>query len=113
MAVALAAILREGIAEIGKLRLSNAARGDKAQELFDYVVSDEFATRFRQIRDNVEALREQQDKERDWHENSWQKQTSLFDQIESRRREVETRIKSITREASKNGRLLLVEVAAN
>jgi hypothetical protein len=112
MAVALAAILRDGIAEIGKLRLSNAGRGEKAQELFDYVLSDEFATRFRQIQDSVQALREQQDKERDWHENAWQKQASLFDQIESRRREVETRIKNITREARKNGRFRVVGAAA-
>lgn len=113
MALALAAILREGIAEIGKMRLSNTARGGKAQELFKYVLSDEFATRFRQIRDSIQALREQQDKERDWHENAWQTHTKLYDQIDSRRRDIDERIKAITRETRThgNGRLRMLAAA--
>ncbi len=104
MAIALAAILRESIADIGKLRLSNTARDGKAQELFTYVCSDEFATRFRQISDSVQALREQQRKERNWHEKAWQTQSRLHDQMDSSPREVKERIKSITREVRTNGR---------
>jgi len=104
MASALAAILREGIAEIGKMRLSNTARKGKAQDLFSYVVSDEFVTRFRQIRESIQSLREQQDKERDWHENAWQTHTKLYDQIDSRRRDIEERIKAITRDARTHGK---------
>jgi hypothetical protein len=98
MAIALAAIIREGIAEIGRMRLSNTAREDKAADLFNYVLSDEFVTRFRQIRESVQSLREQQNKERDWHENAWQTHTKLYDQIDSRRRDIEERIKTITRD---------------
>jgi hypothetical protein len=108
MACSLAAILRDGIVEIGNMRLSNNARDGKAQELFNYVLSDDFTTRFRQIRDSVNALREQQNKERDWHENAWQTQSRLHDQIDSRRRDVEERIKTITREASTKKRLRAV-----
>lgn len=103
MAIALAAIIREGIAEIGRMRLSNTARGDKAADLFNYVLSDEFVTRFRQIRESVQSLREQQNKERDWHENAWQTHTKLYDQIDSRRRDIEERIKAITREVRSQG----------
>lgn len=103
MAIALAAILRDGIAEIGKMRLSSTGREGKAQELFNYVLSDEFGTRFRQIRESIRELREQQDKERDWHENAWQTHTKLYDEIESRRRDIEERIKAITRDVRTHG----------
>jgi len=115
MAIALVAILRDGIAEIGKMRLSNTGREGKGQELFDYILSDEFVTRFRQIRESVQALREQQDKERDWHENAWQTHSTLYDEIDSRRRDIEQRIKAITREVRThgNGRARLVASIAN
>jgi hypothetical protein len=113
MAIALAQILRDGVVEVGRMRLTTSQRGGKAQELFNYVLSNEFATRFRQMQGCVEELREQQTKERDWHENAWQKETKLFDQIESRRREIETRIKTITRESASNGRFKLVAAAPN
>jgi hypothetical protein len=103
MAIALAVILRDGIAEIGRMRLSGTAREGKAQALFNYVLSDEFMTRFRQIRESIEALREQQHKERDWHENAWQTHTKLYDQIDARRRDIEERIKAITREVRSHG----------
>jgi hypothetical protein len=113
MAVALAAILRDGIAEIGKMRLSNTAREGKTQELFDYVLSNEFVTRFRQIRESVQALREQQDKERDWHENAWQTHSKFYDQIDSRRRDIEERIKAITRDVRTHGNGRQRMLAAN
>jgi hypothetical protein len=103
MAIPLAVILREGIAEIGKMRLSYTGREGKGQELFDYIVSDEFVTRFRQIRESVQALREQEDKERDWHENAWQTHSKLYDEIDSPRRDIEHRIKAITREVQSHG----------
>jgi hypothetical protein len=103
MAPALAGILRNAITEIGKMRLSNTARAGKAQELFQYVLSDEFVTNFCQIRDCVQDLREQQHKERNWHEKAWQTHSTLYDQIESRRRDIEERIKGITRELRTHG----------
>lgn len=97
------------------MRLSNTAREGKAQELFEYVLSDEFVTRFRQIRESVQALREQQHKERDWHENAWQTHSKLYDQIDSRRRDIEERIKAITHDLRThgNGRARVVASIAN
>ncbi|MFL6211367.1 MAG: hypothetical protein ACJ74W_21140 [Pyrinomonadaceae bacterium] len=108
MACSLAAILRDGIAEIGNMRLSNTARNGKAQELFNYVLSDDFTTRFRQIRESVQELREQQNRERDWHENVWQAQARLHNQIDSRRRDIEEQIKTITRETPGKKKLRIV-----
>ena len=46
LATTLAAVMREGILEIAKLRLTNVGIVEKAQELFTYVVGNEFQTRF-------------------------------------------------------------------
>jgi hypothetical protein len=98
MALALADILRGAIEDIGGMRLSNTAREGKAQELFQYVLSDEFVTHFDQIQESVNGLREQQVKEREWHASAWQRQSSLYEHIDSRRRDIEVRIKGITRD---------------
>jgi len=97
MAVALATIIREGVIEIAHLRLSSAARETKVQELFDYIISDKFRTRFSDITESVAALREHQQKERDWHENTWGTETKLHDKIDARRRKIDVQLKTITR----------------
>src|SRR5260370_32201620 len=64
MAVALATVIRDGLVEIGRLRLTGAARETKAQELFDYIVSDKFRTGFCEVAESVASLREDQQEER-------------------------------------------------
>ena len=64
----MATIVREGIIEIARLGLSGRSRDEKSQELYNYIVGDKFRTRFREIADGISLLREQQDKERTWHE---------------------------------------------
>jgi hypothetical protein len=88
MAVALASIMREGVAAIGKLRLTGPGRDQKAAELLRYLTSDQFSTRFKGIADCVDDLREQQRKERNWHENAWESQSGLHDRISKHHREV-------------------------
>jgi hypothetical protein len=96
MAVPLAEIIREAVVEIGQMRLSSQGRGAKAQRLFEYILSDEFRGRFRGIAEAVTELRDQQEKERDWHEGAWEKRTDLHDRIETCRREVAAKLKTIT-----------------
>lgn len=103
-AVALAKIIREGIIEIARLRLSGRSRDAKSYELYEYIVGDRFRTRFRDISDCVSSLREQQKKERSWHENAWEAETKLHEQIDGRHREVEAQIRAIIRRGS-DGRL--------
>jgi len=97
MAVALATVIRDGLVEIGRLRLTEAARETKAQELFDYLVSDKFRTRFGEVAESVASLREHQQKERDWHENTWETESKLHDRIDARRREIDVQLRAITR----------------
>src|SRR5260370_7974788 len=96
MAVALATVIRDGLVEIGRLRLTGAARETKAQELFDYIVSDKFRTRFGEVAESVASLREHQQKERDWHENTWETESKRHDRIDSRPREIDVHFRAIT-----------------
>jgi hypothetical protein len=95
MAVALAQIIRDGIIEIGNLRLAGAGRDQKGHQLLEYIVSDRFGTRFKEIVDSAGALREQQQKERNWHENAWEYRSSLHSRIEDSHRGIEAQIKAV------------------
>jgi hypothetical protein len=95
-AVPLATVMRNGILEIAQLKVSDVARDEKSKELFDYVISDKFGTRFREIAESIEGLREQQRKERTWHENAWESRTTLHERLDSRHREISAQIRSIT-----------------
>jgi hypothetical protein len=103
VAVAPATVIREGIIDIARLRLSGKFRDEKSQELFDYIVGDKFCTRFREIADGIASLRAQQQKERTWHENAWQAEAKIHDRIENSHREVDAQIGAIVRRGS-NGR---------
>jgi hypothetical protein len=96
-AVALATVIREGVIEIAKLRLSGKFHDEKSQELFEYIVGDKFCTRFREMAENIASLREQQQKERTWHENAWQAESKIHERIEGRHREVDAQIRAIVR----------------
>jgi hypothetical protein len=101
MAISLAALIRDGIRDIGLMRASQVGRNQKAQELWDYISSEKFRTRFLDIADSVESLREQQQKERNWHEDAWQVEEKLYDKIDARRREIEAQVKAIVRPVAK------------
>ena len=101
MAVCLASIMRDGIREIGLARVTRAGRDEKAHQLFEYILSDKFVTRFREIAESVESLRERQRKEKDWHEDAWDEQSSLYDKIDARRREVDSQIRTIVKKPAK------------
>jgi hypothetical protein len=88
--------MRNGILEIAQLKVSDVARDEKSKELFDYVISDRFGTRFREIAESIEGLREQQRKERTWHENAWASRSTLHERLDTRHREISAQIRSIT-----------------
>jgi hypothetical protein len=100
-AVALATVIREGVIEIAKLKLSDKFHDEKSQELFEYIVGDKFCTRFREMAENIASLREQQQKERTWHENAWQAESKIHERIEGRHREVDAQIRAIVRGSSR------------
>lgn len=94
-AVALATIMREGIVKIAELGLTGKSRDMKSHQLFEYIVSDKFSTRFHEIAEGISLLRERQEKERTWHVNSWAEEDKIHDRIQGRHREVEAEIRAI------------------
>jgi hypothetical protein len=109
LATTLAAVMREGILEIAKLRLTKVGTNEKAQELFAFVVGNEFQTRFRDMADAVEGLQNIQRAERTWHENQWSKQSRLHAQIEGRHVEVNAKLQLIVK-AGGNRRPMAIAV---
>ena len=113
MAVYLASILRDGIREIALAKMTAAGRDQKSRELYDYILSDRFVTRFREIAESVELLRQQQRKEKDWHEDAWDEQSTLYDKIDSRRREVDSQIRSIVKAPNDERKPHAIRLAAH
>jgi hypothetical protein len=96
LTVKLAEIVRGAVIEIGHLRLSHVGRHAKADQMFEYIISHQFINRFKGVAEAVTGLRELQTKERQWHSNTWVKQTRLYDEVEERQREIAARIQSIS-----------------
>jgi len=95
MAVSLASVMREGVLAIGRLRMSGASRAEKANELLQYLLSDRFVTRFKAIAESVEGLRQHQRKERNWHEDAWEAQTTLHERIDKNHREINSQLNAV------------------
>jgi hypothetical protein len=110
LATTLAAVMREGILEIAKLRLTKVGADDKARELFAYVVGNEFQTRFRDMANAVEELQSIQRAERTWHENHWSKQSRLHSQVESRHREVNAKLQLIAKAGGSDRKPMAIAV---
>jgi len=99
----LAEIIRGAVIEIGQLRTSHVGRQAKADQMFEYILSDHFVGRFKGIAEAVAALREHQGKEREWHTEAWAKQTRLYDEMDEGRREIGARIRTISEATPKHG----------
>ena len=95
LTVNLAEIVREAIKTIGQLRLTRDGAQAKADQIFEYVLSDHFASRFKGLGDAVAALREYQNKEKQWHSETWTKQGRLYDDLENGRREIGAQMHAI------------------
>lgn len=96
LTVKLAEIVRGAVIEIGQLRMSHVGRHAKANQIFEYILSSHFTSRFKGVAEAVTHLRELQTKERQWHSNTWTKQTILYDEVEDGQREITARIRGIS-----------------
>lgn len=100
LATTLASVIREGVLQIAKLRLTRTGSNEKAQVLFTYVTGNEFQTRFRDLASAITNLKDYQRTEQNWHENHWAKESDLHTRIEKRYREIDARLHLISRGAS-------------
>lgn len=103
LTVRLAEIVRGAVIEIGQLRTSHVGRQAKADQMFEYILSDHFVGRFKGVAEAIGALREHQSKERQWHSEAWTKQSRLYDEMDEGRREIAARIRAISEAPTKPG----------
>ncbi len=106
LTVKLAEIVRGAVAEIGHLRTSHTGRNRKAHQMFQYILSDAFARRFKSVAEAASGLRDLQKKERQWHADTWAKQTRLYDEIDDGQCEIASRIHAITEATGNDGKVL-------
>jgi hypothetical protein len=103
--------IREAAIEIARLKLTDSDRDERSQELFDYIVGDKFVMRFREIAEGVASLRNQQQKERSWHENTWEAESKIHARMDGCHRELGAQIRAIVGGAS-NGKALRLAAKA-
>lgn len=101
--VKLAEVIRSAVVEIGSLRLTTVGRHAKAEQMLEYILSDHFASRFKNIAEAVTALRAQQDKERQWHSETWAKESRLYDEVDGGRRDIAAEVRAISAAPAKDG----------
>jgi hypothetical protein len=101
LASIIAGIMREGILEIAKLRMSKVDGDRKGKELLEYIVGDKFQPRFRALATATSNLKELQDKEKTWHESHWEKQARQHAELDSRQREINASLQEIVKEDRK------------
>lgn len=97
----LAEIVREAIKNIGQLRIAGDDARTKAVEMFEYILSDHFVTRFKHFAEAIAELRERQNKEKQWHSGEWAKQARIFDAMDNQRREITAHIDAISEAPTK------------
>lgn len=101
LTVKLAEIVRSAITEIGQLRTSRVGRQTKADQMFEYILSDHFVVRFKGVAEAVVALRDHQRKEKQWHNEAWAKQNRLYHDMEQGHDEINAQIRTISETTSK------------
>lgn len=101
LTVKLAEIMRSAVIEIGQLRTSHIGREAKADQMFTYILSDHFVSRFKSVAEATTALREHQQKEQRWHRESWAKQGHLYNDIEQGHDEIVAQIRAISEKTIK------------
>ena len=101
LAPTFAAVMRESILEISKLRLTKVDSDQKAQKMFAVIISDWYQTRACAKFTAITGLKDLRDKEQNWHERHWEKERKLIAEIEKCDREINTTIQEIIRDERK------------
>jgi len=71
--------LRQGLFEVARTTAAEEAREGKAQVMFDFLTSQEFAHTFEQIFEPIFRMREQLDKEKSAMQRIWKERETLID----------------------------------
>src|SRR5262249_21747927 len=66
-----AAVLRDGIVAVSRLKISEEGKNAKMEALFNYIRSDRFRISIRKIQEKIAELQEALLREKSLHEGSW------------------------------------------
>jgi hypothetical protein len=101
LASAVAAVMRFAILETFRRRVAEGDSDQIAQNVLAYIVGDEYQTLLRAKTAAVFAMKDLQEKDRDYHERHWEKERRLIAEIEKCDREGNTSIQEIIKDERK------------
>jgi hypothetical protein len=78
-AIAMAAVLREGLIEAHKARVASANKGEKMEAVYDYLTSPQFAHKLRAVYEAFGSMRRELDVERTTMQQRWRRREKQID----------------------------------
>lgn len=80
--VALVQMIRRHVVQLHTLRLSNTERAEKTADLYDFIRSERCTQLFERIDGHAETLLGLQEKEKKAHDDTWNRQGTLYRDIQ-------------------------------
>jgi hypothetical protein len=93
--VDLAKIMRRMVEEVNRASLTAEGEVAKSEELYQYLSSTEFRQVFDSIGECADHLTELLTKERKWHENTWVKRQTAYNELTSKTSAIDARVRTI------------------
>jgi hypothetical protein len=93
--VDIARVVRRMVVEIHRASLTQEDQAVKSEELYDYLASTEFRQAFDAIASCSDQLTELLGSERKWHERTWAKRQSAYDDITRKTSAIDGRVRAI------------------
>jgi hypothetical protein len=95
----IARVVRRMVVEIHRASLTQEDRVTKSGELYDYLTSTEFRQTFDAVAGCADQLSELLGSERKWHERTWAKRQSAYNDIAQKTSAIDGRIRAIIERA--------------
>lgn len=94
-ATALSRVMRAAVVQVGRMESSQSGKASKTNELYEYIIGNDFQSKFSSVAEVVRALEDCQSKERTWHESQWKRQETQYHLLEDFYRKVKTNLDQI------------------
>src|SRR5206468_1120129 len=86
---------RRMVEEVNRASLTAEGEVAKSEELYQYLSSTEFRQMFDSIGECADHLTELLTKERKWHENTWVKRQTAYNELTSKTSAIDARVRTI------------------
>ena len=95
LAATVAAVMRDGIVSISRLRLSEDGKAEKTNALFEYLRSQDFTAAIQRIQERLAELRESLTRERSFHDGWWSSREQQYAAILREAAGIDARIRDL------------------